>query len=283
MILKALKFRGPHCGTVSPLAEHLRHMIQGGNADQMKPSSGILTAAAICSVICVLLSTIAIVATQIAFARFGSNSPLELSQDPFYAASGWAFLLYGLFHIFVIAVFALILARALRWEAWIGGGAAVVSSLAGCASVSVNIFFLTAALRVLAQGRAIRFASPEAGYKVICSTLNFAQASFGLVGKLFLATAAVKVSGIARVAGWFLVAGLPISFFQIAEVGIHTSWTAIVDEWVVPIHEIVLHLVIGIALFNIISHRVHSQLLRSTQEPITHSPSLQDAVCSGTK
>jgi hypothetical protein len=89
----------------------------------------------------------------------------------------------------------------LRWEAWIGGGAAVVSSLAGFASLSVNIFFLTAALRVLAQGRALRFASPEASYEVICSTLNFAQASFGLVGTLFLATAAVKVSGIARVAG----------------------------------------------------------------------------------
>jgi hypothetical protein len=221
----------------------------------MKQSNKILTAAAVCSFLCVLLSTVAIVAAQIAFSRFGSSNPLELSQDPFYAVSGWAFLLYDLFHIFVIAVFALVLARAFSWEAWMGGAASVVSSLADFASLSVNIFFLTAALRALAQGRAIGFANPGAGYEVICSTLDFAQASFGLVGTLFLATAAIRVSGIARVAGWFLMVGLPISFFQIAEVGLHTPWTIIVDQWVTPIDEIVLHIVIGVALFAIIRHR----------------------------
>jgi hypothetical protein len=177
-----------------------------------------------------------------------------------------------LFHIFVITVFALILARGFRWEAWIGGGASVVSSLAYFASLSVNIFILTAALRALAQGRAVGFANPEAGYEVICSTLDFVQAFFGLVGTLFLATAAIRVSGIARVAGWSLTAGLPIGFFQVAEVGLHRSWTAIVDEWVTPIDEIVLHIVIGMALFDIISHRVRSRLARSTQEPITRPP-----------
>lgn len=243
----------------------------------MKPSTRILTAAAVCSVLCVLCSVVAIVAVQTAFSRFGPQSPLELSQDPFYAVSGWAFLLYDLFHIFVIAVFALILARAYSWEAWMGGAASVVSSLADFASLSVNIFFLTAALRALAQGRAIGFSNPGAGYEVICSTLDFAQASFGLVGTLFLATAAIKASGIARVAGWFLVAGLPISFFQIAEVGLHSSWTLVVDEWVTPIDEIVLHIAIGIVLFAIIRHRARSQVQRSTREPITRPPSLQSA------
>ena len=158
----------------------------------MKQSNRTLTAAAICSVLCVLLSTLAIVAVQIAFSRFGPNNPLGLCQDPFYAVSGWAFLLYDLFHIFVIAVFALVLARASSWEAWMGGSASVISSLADFASLSVNIFFLTAALRALAQGRAIGFANPGAGYEVICSTLGFVQASFGLVGTLFLATAAIR-------------------------------------------------------------------------------------------
>jgi len=244
----------------------------------MKPSTRILTAAAVCSVLCVLCSVVAIVAVQTAFSRFGPHNPLELSLDPFYAVSGWAFLLYDLFHIFVIAVFALILARAYSWEAWMGGAASVVSSLADFASLSVNIFFLTAALRALAQGRAIGFPNPGAGYEVICSTLDFAQASFGLVGTLFLATAAIKASGIARVAGWFLVAGLPISFFQIAEVGLHSSWTFVVDEWVTPIDEIVLHIAIGIVLFAIIRHRARSQVQRryglSTTNPqkITRKP-----------
>ena len=79
-------------------------------------------------------------AVQIAFSRCGPNNPLGLSQDFFYAASEWANLVYDLFHIFVIAVFALILARAFSWEAWMGGGASIVSSLADFAALSVNIF-----------------------------------------------------------------------------------------------------------------------------------------------
>lgn len=236
-----------------------------------------LTAAALCSFFCIFLSTGAIVAVQIAFSRCGPNNPLGLSQDFFYAASEWANLVYDLFHIFVIAVFALILARAFSWEAWMGGGASIVSSLADFAALSVNIFFLTAALRVLAQGRAIGFANPGAGYKVICSTLDFAQASFGLVGTLFLATAAIKVSGIARIAGWTLVAGLPIGFFQLAEVGLHTPWTAIIDQWLAPINEIALHITIGIALFAIVRRRLRSQLPRSNQEQNTRLHTLQIA------
>jgi len=276
---KMQRFGNSRCRTVSLFEEDFRRTRQEGCSVRIKSFSGILAAAAVCSVLCALLSTVAVVAVQIAFSRFGPNNPLELSQDPFYALSGWAFLLYDLLHIFVIAVFAFVLARAFRWEAWMGGAASVVSSLADFASLSVNIFFLTTALRVLAQGRAIGFANPEAGYEVICSMLDFAQASFGLVGTLFLAAAAIKVSGIARVAGWFLVAGLPASFFQVAEVRLHTTWTALVDDWVTPIDEIVLHIVIGIALFDIIRHRVRPQVPPSTQAPITRPASLQDAAC----
>ena len=245
----------------------------------MKPSNRILILAAVCSLFCVLLSTIAIATGQIAFSRFGSDNNLGLSQDPFYAISGWAFLLYDPVHVFVIAVFALVLARAFTWEAWMGGGASVVSSLADFASLFVNIFFLTAALRALAQGRPIGLASPEAGYEVICSTLDFAQASFGLVGTLFLATAAIKVSGMARVAGWFLLAGLPISFFQIAEVGLHTPWTIIVDGWVTPLDEVAQHTVIAITLFAIIRQRLRSRMPKPNKEPVTLSPSVQNSAC----
>ena len=112
---------------------------------------------------------------------------------------------------------------------------------------------------------------------MICSTLDFAQASFGLVGTLFLATAAIKVSGIARIAGWTLVAGLPIGFFQLAEVGLHTPWTAIIDQWLTPINEIALHITIGIALFAIVRRRLRSQLPRSNQEQNTRLHTLQIA------
>jgi hypothetical protein len=243
----------------------------------MKPSNRILILAAVCSTLCVFLSTIAIATGQIAFSRFGPDNNLGLSLDPFYAISGWAFLLYDLVHVFVIAVFALVLARAFSWEAWMGGGASVVSSLADFASLFVNIFFLTAALRALAQGKPIGLASPEAGYEVICSTLDFAQASFGLVGTLFLATAAIKVSGMARVAGWFLLAGLPISFFQIAEVGLHTPWTIIVDGWVTPLDEVAQHTVITITLFAIIRHRLRSRIPKLNQVPVTRSPSIPNS------
>jgi hypothetical protein len=243
----------------------------------MKPSNRILILAAVCSTLCVFLSTIAIATGQIAFSRFGPDNNLGLSLDPFYAISGWAFLLYDLVHVFVIAVFALVLARAFSWEAWMGGGASVVSSLADFASLFVNIFFLTAALRALAQGKPIGVASPEAGYEVICSTLDFAQASFGLVGTLFLATAAIKVSGMARVAGCFLLAGLPISFFQIAEVGLHTPWTIIVDGWVTPLDEVAQNTVITITLFAIIRHRLRSRIPKLNQVPVTRSPSIPNS------
>jgi hypothetical protein len=244
----------------------------------MKPSNRILILATLCSLFCVFLSAIAIATGQIALSRFGPDNSLGLSQDPFYTIGGWAFLLYDLVHAFVIAVFALVLARAFTWEAWMGGGASVASSLADFASLFVNIFFLTASLRALAQGRPVGLANPEAGYEVICSTLDFAQASFGLVGTLFLATAAIKVSG-ARVAGWFLLAGLPISFFQIAEVGLHTSWTIIVDKWVTPLDEVFQHIVIAITLFAILRHRVRSRIPSPKQVPVTGPASAQNSAC----
>jgi hypothetical protein len=224
----------------------------------MNLSKRILIAAIVCCALCVLLSTVAIWAVQIALSRVGPDNSLALSLDPYYDISGWSFLLFDLVHIFVIAVFALVLAQASSWEAWMGGGASIVSSLADFGSLGVNMFFLTVALRAVAQGRPTGLQSPAAGYDVICSTLDFAQASFGLVGTLFLATAALKASGMARVAGWFLLAGLPICFFQIAEVGLHTSWTVIVDEWVTPGNEIVQQLVIAIALCAILRRKLQS-------------------------
>jgi hypothetical protein len=224
----------------------------------MKLSNRILIAAAVCCALCVLLSTAAIGANQIAFSRFDPNNRLALSQDAYHTFASWAFLLYDLVHIFVIVVFALVLAQTYSWEAWMGGGASVVSSLADVSSLSVSMFFLMASLRAMAEGTSTALVTPEAGYEVICSTLDFAQASFGLVGTLFLATAAIKASGMAKVAGWFLLAGLPISFIQVAEVGLHTPWTVIVDTWVTPIDEIIQQIVIGITLCALLGSRSSS-------------------------
>jgi hypothetical protein len=222
----------------------------------MKLSNRILLAAAICCALCVLLSMVAIWANQISFSRIDSDNRLGLSQDVYHTVAAWAFLLYDLLHIFVIVVFALVLAETFSWEAWMGGGASVVSSLADISSLSVNMFFLMAALRSMAEGKVSGLVTPAAGYDVICSTLDFAQASFGLVGTLFLATAAIKASGMAKVAGWFLLIGLPISFLQVAEVGMHNPWTIIVDRWVTPLDEIVQQIVIGIALCAFLHRRV---------------------------
>jgi hypothetical protein len=235
-----------------------------GARKQMNLSNKTLIAATVCCGLCIMLSIVAIGADQLALIRISPDNRLALSQDPYYAISGWAFLLYDLIHIFVIAVFALVLAQNFSWEAWMGGGASIVSSLADVASLSVNMFFLMTALRALAEGRATGLATPEAGFDVICSTLDFAQASFGLVGTLFLGTAAIKASGMAKVTGWFLLAGLPIGFFQIAEVGLHTSWTLIVDEWVTPINEIVQQLVIAITFYAL--------LHRSLESPAPQNP-----------
>src|SRR5215471_21545588 len=103
-------------------------------------AKGILLSGALCSGICVVLSLTATLATQIAFSRVDPNNRLGLSQDGFYAMSGWSFLLYDLVHIYVVGVFAFWLVRSLCWEAWIGGSALVISSLADLGSLSVNMF-----------------------------------------------------------------------------------------------------------------------------------------------
>jgi hypothetical protein len=225
---------------------------------QMKLSNRILIAAALCCALCVVLSASAITANLIAFSRIDPNNRLALCQDISHTFAAWAFLLYDLLHIFVIVVFALVLAESSSWEAWMGGGASVVSSLADFSSVSVNTFFLMATLRAMAEGKAVGLVTPEAGYEVICSTLDFAQSSFGLVGTLFLATAAIKATGMAKVAGWFLLIGLPISLAQVAEVGLRAPWTVIIDIWVTPLNEIVQQIVIGLTLFEILRRRLKS-------------------------
>jgi hypothetical protein len=225
----------------------------------MKVSNKVLIAATICCALCVLFSTLAIAADQFAFSRIDPNNRLALCQDFYHTVAAWSFLLYDLIHIFVIVVFALVLAQSFSWEAWMGGGASVVSSIADLSSLSVNMFLLMATLRAMAEGKAAGLVTPEAGYDVICSTLDFAQASFGLVGTLFLATAAIKASGMARIAGWWFLIGLPISFAQVAEVGLYSSWTIIIDTWITPVNEIIQQIVVGLALWEILRRKRRSR------------------------
>jgi hypothetical protein len=238
----------------------------------MRLPKNILFAATVCCVLCVLLSMVAIGANQIAFLGIEPGNRLLLSQNYYHNVASWAFLLYDLLHLFVIAVFALVLAQSYSWEAWMGGGASVVSTLADLASLSVNLFLLMTSLRAMAEGRTTGLVTPEAGYDVICSTLDFAQASFGLVGTLFLATAAIKSSGMAKVAGWFLLAALPISAIQVAEVGLHTPWTVLIDAWVNPIDEIIQQIVIGMALFAVFRRKPTSLLPKEGLQPGALSP-----------
>lgn len=238
----------------------------------MKLPKNILFAATVCCALCVLLSMVAIGANQIAFLGIDPGNRLGLSQNFYHNVASWAFLLYDLLHLFVIAVFALVLAQSYSWEAWMGGGASIVSTLADLASLSVNLFLLMTSLRAMAEGKTTGLVTPEAGYDVICSTLDFAQASFGLVGTLFLATAAIKSSGMAKVAGWFLLAALPISVIQVAEVGMHTPWTVLIDAWVTPIDEIIQQIVIGMALFAVFRRRPTSLVPKDALLPGALSP-----------
>jgi hypothetical protein len=256
---------------ISSLRRYLWPNPKEGVAVPAGLSNRTLFSAAVCSALCVALSLTAVVAVQIAFSRVDRNNRLGLSQDCFYAISGWTFLLYDLFHSYVIGVFAFWLVRSLCWEAWIGGSALIISSLADIGSLSVDMFLQTPALSALANGRSAGFPHPEAGYDVICSTLDFTQASFGLVGSFFLAGAAMKVAGPARLAGWFIIAGFPISIFQIAEVGLHTPWTAIVDNWVTPLSEIMVHVMMAVCLWNIFRQKSVS----SDSQPMV-SPRLEN-------
>jgi len=80
-----------------------------------------------------------------------------------------------------------------------------------------------------------------------------------------------------KVAGWFLLMGLPISVLQVAEVGMHTSWTVIVDTLVTPIDEIIQQIVIGLALCAILQRRAQSGILAAPRQPDTSSAELPAA------
>jgi hypothetical protein len=223
-----------------------------------------LLSGAVCGGFCIVLSITGVVVTQIALGEVDRNNRLGLSQDGFYAISGWAFLSYDLIHIYVIGVFACWLVRSLCWEAWVGGSALIVSGLADCASLGVNIFLLTPALNAYVNGTSAGLPHPEAGYDLICSTLDFAQASFALVGSFFLAGAAMKAGGRARLAAWSIGLGFVTSVFQIAEVGLHTSWTDLVDDWLTPVTEILQHLSITVCLWGLYRLSWHDS--RSTKK-----------------
>src|SRR5438132_13967769 len=62
-----------------------------GAAINANLSKQTLLSAALCSGICIALSLTAIVTLQIAFARVDRGNHLGLSQDVFYAMSGWTF------------------------------------------------------------------------------------------------------------------------------------------------------------------------------------------------
>ena len=76
----------------------------------------------------------------------------------------------------------------------------------------------------------------------------------------------------AKVAGWFLLAALPISVIQVAEVGMHTPWTVLIDAWVNPIDEIIQQIVIGMALFAVFRRRPTSLLPKNVLHPGALSP-----------
>jgi branched-subunit amino acid ABC-type transport system permease component len=95
--------------------------------------------------------------------------------------------------------------------------------------------------------------------------LDFAQASFAMVGSFFLAGAAMKARK--RLVGWLVVVGLLVSVLQIAEVGLHTYWTEIVVDWLTPGSEILQHLGIAICLWTLFLQKDLTSNSRSINKP----------------
>jgi hypothetical protein len=59
----------------------------------------------------------------------------------------------------------------------------------------------------------------------------------------------MKARKSARWVGWFVLLGLLTSIFQIAELGLHTFWTEIVDDWLTSMSKILEHLAIAVCLW----------------------------------
>jgi hypothetical protein len=183
------------------------------------------------------LTIAAVSGQQIAYLRFDPADRLNLSSDFYYAESGWAFFLFDLVHIFVFILFAYFLARGSRAFAWLGTGWLVVSSLADMALLAIGLFVNSQTVHgTNSAGSAV----PFPGLQVFTSTLDIVQAFTGVIGYAFLAYAVFKTSGPTRLAGFFVLLGLPMGFIQMVEAGMKDG-TAFLDTWVTPLIEFTQH------------------------------------------
>jgi hypothetical protein len=183
------------------------------------------------------LTSAAVTGQQIAYLRFNPTDRLNLSSDFYYAESGWAFFFFDLIHIFVFTLFAYFLARGSKTFAWLGTGWLLVSSFADMALLAIGLFVNS---ETAYGGNGAGSAVPFSGLQLITSTLDIIQAFTGVIGYAFLAYAVFKTRGPIRIAGFFVLLGLPMGFIQMVEAGMKDN-TAFLDTWVTPLIEFAQH------------------------------------------
>jgi hypothetical protein len=88
------------------------------------------------------------------------------------------------------------------------------------------------------------------------STLDIIQAFTGVIGYAFLAGAVFKSRGAIRIAGFFVLLGLPMGLIQIVEAGMKDG-TAFLDTWVTPLIEFAQHGALAVLFFGLLFRRFH--------------------------
>jgi hypothetical protein len=190
---------------------------------------------------------------QVAYLRFDPSDRLNLSSDFFYAESGWAFFFFDLVHIIVFALFAVLLARGSRTFAWLGTGWLIISSIGDMTLLAIGLFVNS---QTAHGGNSAGSAVPFPGLQLIMSTLDIIQAFTGVIGYAFLAGAVFKSRGAIRIAGFFVLLGLPMGLIQIVEAGMKDG-TAFLDTWVTPLIEFAQHGALAVLFFGLLFRRFH--------------------------
>jgi hypothetical protein len=224
------------------------------------------TIGAIASALCMVLTVAAVFGQELAFSRFAPSDRLGLSADFNYAESEWAFIMHDLAHIIAFCAFTVVLARGSQTLAWLGTGWLILSSLADMTYVAIQLSFNSQAA---SSGNGVGSAVPFPGLELMTSTLDVVQAFAGLIGFAFLAFAVFKVSGQARIAGWFVLLGLPLGVVQLIETGINRNDTGFLDIWITPGTEFIQHAALAWFFFTF-AFRKHKNLdsFRAPSKPV---------------
>jgi hypothetical protein len=207
----------------------------------LRKSRKIILFAAICSILCMVLTAIGMIVTEFAYAQHGPVDQVGSSMDTALVLGAWSFILYDLFHLIVLCVFLAWLPSKSFVLSMLGIGFLIFSSLADALAVALNATLSSQTLKSVMLGNGLGSVLPMNGYDIVYPAILSTQEWAGLIGYACLIHPILKSKDAIRVAGLFVLIGFPLGILQVIEANQHTPFSFILDTWITPIVELLQH------------------------------------------